>query len=321
MTLAIVAMAFNAANACSDVSVDGCPTIVEVDDNQATFVGHWRRESGTTGGNFYGKGYRIADGSGSLAPTRSATFTAPSDTEVDGDYSIFARWSARGNRCTTVRYMIYDGPVDAANLVVTVTVNQRQNGGTWQRLATRTFTPNRTPHVVVDNGNNCPTDTRITVDAIRLVKEDDDRNSIVDEPGYEVSQSDSIAAGNLALCSIGGGSANWTTLAQITLTTPRDHGIVWVHANGISRHFTDHWGRVCLAKTGGCTSWAPILDQSSGEVAEGGANRETRWTLSDTFPATGSSQTFRLKGCRQTANANVDFLWDDFVGIYLPTRY
>ena len=317
----VALMTFRTASACSDVSVDGCPTVIEVDDTDATFGGSWSKNDRRNGGRPYGTSFRATPGSGALDPTKTATFVAPLDAEVGGDYSVFARWNDGASRCATVRHMIYDGPADPANLVATVSVNEQVNGGEWRRLATVRLTPNRTPTVVIDNGNNCAAASVVVVDAIRFVREDTDHNGIVDEPGYEVSQRNSIASADLELCSVAGGSTNWTTLATIILTTPRDHGIVWVHVNGISRHFTDHYGRVCLATTGGCTSWAPFLDQSSTEVAEGSYERETRWTLSDTFSATGSSQTFRLKGCRQSATANVDLLWDDFVGIYLPTRY
>ena len=213
--LAAPLVGIDAAYACSDVSVDGCPAVVEVDDNAATFTGTWKTSTAKL--LYYGDDYEVGAGSGNATDTRTATFTTGVvDTEVDGDYSVYARWTTDSNRCTAVYYDIYDG----AALIATVTQNQQVNGGAWIRLGTFPFTANQLPKVVVSN-RNCPTNRYVVADGIRIVQEDQNKNSIIDEGGAESAGGDQ----NLAL------TTTDAVARAISVTAPTA-GYVIVNASG-----------------------------------------------------------------------------------------
>ena len=243
--------------------------IMDVDDNAASFVGSWGTSSVRI--LYYGDDYAFAAGSGGGATTASATFTTAQTADITGQYHVYVRWTAGNMRATSAVYRIRD---NLGNSLGSCTKDQRFNGGAWQFCDNVTLTAGRRGVVVLGNENE-PTNRFVCADAVRFVRQAWDNNDIVDEPGYELAQRGSTTS--LALCSLP--SANWTTLGTITLTTPRNYGIVWVHADGISLHTNDEWARVCIAANSGCTSLAPVLDQSSREVAEGAWDNETRWTF------------------------------------------
>lgn len=205
------------ANACSDVSGNGCPTILEIDDNAATVIGVWKSSKSKL--LYYGDDYEVVLGSGGAATHSVAFSTSNDDIEVDGDYSIYARWTTDDNRCTNVRHLIYDGAAIPANLITTVNKNQTINGGAWQRLTTTDqFTVGVVPTIVVDNGG-C-SGKFVVADGIRIVKEDNDHNSIVDEAGIEFVSGDDNEAVTTA-----------EIIRSITITPPAS-GYVVVNATG-----------------------------------------------------------------------------------------
>jgi len=311
VTFLALGILFQGANLWADD--DG---IMDVDDNAAVFSGSWINS--TVRILYYGDDYEAAHGSGGSGTTATATFTTARYTDVSGYYQVYVRWTAGAQRATNATYRIYD---DLGTYKGACVQNQTINGGAWQFCNEVYLDAGRRGRVVLGN-DNVPYSRYVCADAVRFVRVSKDRDDIVDEPGIDVSQSNTIIASGLEVCNVAGGSVNWTNLASVTLTTPRPYGRIWVHANGISVHNNDEWARVCIAPSGsGCTSWAPILDQSSGEVAEGSWDNETRWVVSDSFYATGASETFYLKACRQSATADVQIHWDDFVGMYFPITY
>jgi hypothetical protein len=316
---------------------------VFLDDDTATFLPN---AAAWTESNFnpttYGQGYHFARRNGSI-PTAGPylRMVTPGALDVGGGgvsgtlgsyYQAHLRWSG-GNRCSNVRVEVWNFTANSLETATTIDQTIRTQSFNWNPVGgifqatpgnayeIRVYANNT---IVSGGGINCV----VTVDGGAFFQQTTDSSDtfnltkyiISDEPGIEFSQASQIAPSGLASCSLASG--NWTTLASVTLTTPASYGYIWVHANGISRHFSDGITRVCIAPAGSaCTSFAPVMDQSSTEVSEGSYDNETRWVVSDTFPATGVSQTYHLKGCRGSNTQNVDLLWDDFVGMYFPTRY
>jgi hypothetical protein len=301
------------AYGCDDVSIDGCPAIAEVDNNVATFTGGpWFNSTARL--LYYGDNYRPARGSGSSAITATATFRPGSlDTEVDCTYSVYARWAVDPNRCTAARYEIYDG----SNLIATRTANQRVNGGAWQRLGTFRFTPGNIPSVRLTNAG-CPSNNFVIADAVRWVQEDQDRNSIVDEPGLDWAGRGSRSLSTVATCD----SVNWTNLATVTITAPRN-GWVLVEASGIALNTvaSGQYSRVGIddLSTGkAIDSLAPFFENSAGVT--GSFENERRFAVRKVYSVAQGSRSFYLKGCKsEFAGGNLQ--WDDFTAIYFPTRY
>lgn len=307
---AFALMAAGPAYSCSDPSVDGCPAVEEVDNNAASFTGTWY--TSTQRLLYYGDNYRFAQGSGGAAVTASATFTSTVDTEVDGEYSVYARWAVDPNRCTTARYRIYDG----ATLRGTVTRDLTANGGAWRRLGTYRFTPNSTPSVIVDNAG-CPVSKFIIADGIRWVQEDVDRNAIVDEPGIEWAESGSVTNAGVGEC----GNPSWQVLRTITLSIPRS-GFVLVQASGIVVNtLSGQYFRVGIdnSSTGKLIdSLAPYMENESDET--GVWENEDRYAISNVYTVSAGTYSYYLKGCRsEFAAGNIQ--WGDFTAIYFPTRY
>jgi len=300
------------AYSCSNVSDDGCPAVEEVDNHAASFTGTWVNSTNRL--LYYGDDYRFAAGSGGPAPTATATFDSTVDTEVDGDYSVYARWAVDPNRCDTARFRIYDGP---ATLLATVTKDQRVGGGAWQRLGTYRFTPNNVPRVVLDNAG-CAVNKYVIADGIRWVQEDVDHNAIVDEPGVEWAESGSVTNTGIGEC----GNPDWQVLRTITLTVPRS-GYVLVQASGIVKQTlaSGQYIRVAIddASTGKAfEGLAPIMENESDET--GVYENEDRFAISNVYSVSAGTRSFYLKGCR-TEFADGAILWNDFTGIYFPTRY
>jgi polysaccharide biosynthesis protein PslG len=127
-----------------------------VDDAMPTvqITGDWATSSQTSG--FFGSGYRYhvaGDGSSSV------TWPFPASASA-GTYDVLARWTSGANRASNAPYIV----THAAG-AVSVTVNQRANGGDWQLLGTFSFGPGANQGVRLSD----KADGVVIADAVRWV--------------------------------------------------------------------------------------------------------------------------------------------------------
>jgi hypothetical protein len=110
-------------------------------------------------------------------------------SQITGHYEISLWWTADSSRCSSVPVKIYDGN----QLLDTVIVNQRRNGGLWYVLGSYDFF-DRARVVIKSRNNRCTTN----VDAIEF-SEDDDDSRIVDNSTRGTSSSGTwkVSNGNL----------------------------------------------------------------------------------------------------------------------------
>lgn len=282
--------------ACSDVSGDGCPTIEEVDDNASSvaIVGSWLNSTAKL--LWYGDKYLVTPGGGA-SETASATFFSTVDTEVAGDYSVYARWTTASNRCTTTRFEVYDG----ATLITTVLRDQTQNGGAWIRLGTYEFSANQVPRVKVSN-LNCPANKWVVADGVRWVKEDNNRNSIRDEPGVEFAESTTTVT-------LSGTDTNYLT---VTLTAPED-GYIIVNASG-------YWTLSPTTEIARCSisTTSATLDFGALMLAGNGAQYAT-FSGTRVFTVAEGSHTYYLVCDASTGAPTLGR--PKLNALYVPTRY
>ncbi len=122
-----------------------------LDNGQAgtSSSGTWKVSGGT---NPYGSNSLYSGATG-------ASYTFKFNLVIPGEYQVYARWTEYGNRRTSVPYDIIHKTGTS-----TVNVNQKQNGGTWQKLgAPRTFGSQATIRIrSLGNGTT-------SADAIKLV--------------------------------------------------------------------------------------------------------------------------------------------------------
>jgi len=105
-------------------------------------------------------GYVIADAIkvvSSTAPPNSANWTIT--IPEDGNYNLYARWSAGSNRASNAAYT-----VNHANGETTTPLNQQQNGGQWNLIGSYDFTAGQTQVSLTDVA-----DGYVIADAIKLV--------------------------------------------------------------------------------------------------------------------------------------------------------
>ncbi len=92
--------------------------------------------------------------------TSAEKFTWTPTIPSSGSYDVYARWEASSANTGSATYMVtHDGGT------TNVIVNQKQNGGTWVKLGSYSFTPS-SGHKVELLGAN---DGRVVADGIRLV--------------------------------------------------------------------------------------------------------------------------------------------------------
>ncbi len=99
-------------------------TVDNTDTANTLSTGTWSTSSHSAG--YHGTNY--AHDANTAKGTKSFTFLPP--LMADGEYLVYARWTADANRATHVPIDIV-GPAGTAS---TVTVNQQANGGSWQLL-------------------------------------------------------------------------------------------------------------------------------------------------------------------------------------------
>ena len=114
-----------------------------------SYSGSWKVSIGV---NPYGNNSLYAD-------TNGSSYTFNVDLATPGEYQVYARWTEYSNRRTSVPYDIIHKTGTG-----TVSVNQQQNGGTWQQLGgTWTFGNQATIRIrSLGNGTT-------SADAIKLV--------------------------------------------------------------------------------------------------------------------------------------------------------
>lgn len=125
--------------------------------NKATVTGTWA--TATTVKGFYGSNYRSHAAAASTTDKIVYTIT-PTATQ---SFRIYARWVAQTTNATNASYTI--APNTAGSTPTTVTVNQQQNGGTWNYLGSYSLnTANQLTVSLSGQGNGI-----VIADAIRIV--------------------------------------------------------------------------------------------------------------------------------------------------------
>lgn len=296
--------------------------IMDVDDNAASFTGTW--PSSTTKILYYGDDYQFAWGSGSGTRTAEATWTTAQVVDVTGEYQVYVRWTTHPNREETAWYRVYDGIADTT-VNCSCSPNQTLNGGAWQYCCSTTLSAGQRGVVKLGN-ENTSTNEVVIADGVRFVRTAVDSGDIVnstirdfdiaDEPGLDWTGS---SVRNLPVSTNCGAMTN---LASFTLTAPTGGGYVHVDTSGIYvSSAADRWVRVCISDVSGgststCDSLAPFMETFDTSAYE----RELRFSLHETFSVGSGSKTYYLKACQETgATGNIQ--WDDFTGIFVPTRY
>jgi N-acetylmuramoyl-L-alanine amidase len=126
--------------------------VVDNSDGTVQVKGKWTAT--TTTGGFLGADYLFrTPGDG------SSTVTWPFPSGSAGRFEVFARWSAGPNRATNATYLVTSNAG-----VASVSVNQKNNGGSWQSLGTFDFQPNKTQQVALTD----KADGVVAADAIRF---------------------------------------------------------------------------------------------------------------------------------------------------------
>ena len=149
----VVALAWLLASLPLAATVSAAELIVDNSDGVVGVKGKWTSTSTTDG--FYGSDYLFrtpGDGSSSV--------TWPFPNGAAGRYEIFARWSAGPNRATNATYRV-NSNAGAAD----VSVNQKNNGGSWQSLGSFDFQPGKGQNIVLTD----KADGVVAADAIRFV--------------------------------------------------------------------------------------------------------------------------------------------------------
>ena len=129
-----------------------------VDNTEAsavTLAGAWIASTSNAG--YYGSDYlhdNIAD-----KGSKSVSFTPALGT---GSYDVYMRWTSGANRATNVPVRITH-----STGISNVTVNQRNNNGTWILLGTYNFNPSTATEVRISNTG---TDGHVIADAVRWVR-------------------------------------------------------------------------------------------------------------------------------------------------------
>jgi RHS repeat-associated protein len=100
------------------------PSAIVVDNAAGTAVGTWASSTAV-------EGYLGANYQSHAAGTGTASFTWTGAIPQAGDYRVYARWSAHPNRATDAKYTVTHAAGES-----TITVNQQQNGASWNLLGT-----------------------------------------------------------------------------------------------------------------------------------------------------------------------------------------
>jgi beta-glucanase (GH16 family) len=113
------------------VPTAGAVTVDNTDTAYVASTGTWTASTGSPG--YLGTNY-VHDGNTAKG---TKTFSFKPVISTAGDYLVYARWTADGNRANNVPIDI----IKTGGAVSTVTVNQQQTGNTWQLLGVFPLSP------------------------------------------------------------------------------------------------------------------------------------------------------------------------------------
>jgi len=144
------------SNTISVSTTDSNAVVVDNDDSPGVSkTGIWK--SSTFEDNYVGSDYLHDDNANK--GSKSVTFTP--DLDTGGDYEVYAYWNSSEDRATSVPIDIdYDVGSD------TVSVDQTQNGGQYNKLGTYSFTSGTGESVTIRNDN---TSDYVIADAVKFV--------------------------------------------------------------------------------------------------------------------------------------------------------
>jgi hypothetical protein len=117
----------------------GREQIIDDGDPITSFSGIWKA---STAMNPY-----QSDSLYSVDPTATYTYT----TQLNGSYELSLWWTQNSTRCINVPIEIYNG----SNLLATIEVNQRANGGKWNKIGEYAF--NGSARVKIRSRGSCDT--------------------------------------------------------------------------------------------------------------------------------------------------------------------
>lgn len=129
---------------------------VFVDNVDATDTGLWVSSTGTSDPFYGGDYYHDGDMNKGL---NTVTYQP---TLAGSTYDVFARWTSHPNRATNVPFTI-----NSENSTDNLTVNQENDGGTWNLLGSYTFAPGSGGSVVIGTAN---TNGYVVADALRFAQ-------------------------------------------------------------------------------------------------------------------------------------------------------
>jgi len=127
--------------------------------NKATITGTWT--TATTLKGYYGSNYHShASTNNTATPDNIVYSITPTATQ---SFKVYARWTAQATNASNATYTV--APNTAGSTPTVITVNQQQNGGTWNYLGSYNLnTANNLTVTLSGQGNGI-----ITADAIRIV--------------------------------------------------------------------------------------------------------------------------------------------------------
>ncbi len=173
-----------------------------LDDEEAVFSNGWGANTTDQLDERFGNRFAYAGGVGEgSAPTATATWEKI-EIQQDGWYQFYARWTAHENRASNAPYTIAWGDQS-----VTVTANQKANGGIWNALQSVKLKAGDILTVTLSNN----ADGYVIADGIRIVWIED----INDEERYTVTVEANEAGGSVQGKCIGLTAGETTTLTAV----------------------------------------------------------------------------------------------------------
>jgi len=281
----------------------------EMDNHTATYTGTWG--TSTMKLLYYGDDYRYAVGSGSSTTTAKATFTNSTSFDTSGYYYVYARWSSASNRSPNAYFYVYDG----ATYRFYTTRNQTTRGGEWVYLGACYGTAGNYGKVEVQNRSTSTLNV-VVADGVRWVKENIDKNDIVDEPGIEYSSSS-----NRSIASITSTGTSSTNCTYDSISLPAS-GYVLVMASGIAKITEpDHWVKVGISDLSGGTDFDGLAPMIEREYAEDVYADERMFHCQFVYYYSSSgTRTFYLKARKQVGTTGT-VMWNPLVLLYFPSKY
>jgi hypothetical protein len=141
----------SATTPANTVPTAGSEIIIDNNGPGTSSTGTWGT-SGATG----------SYGANSLWSRDGATYTWKAGLPQSGTYKVYMQWSAYSSRSTSAPVTVaYNGGTK------TVTVNQQQNGGTWNLIGTFSFDATKGGSVTLSAPN--PSPTSYSADAVKFV--------------------------------------------------------------------------------------------------------------------------------------------------------